>query len=136
MRTFSKELVQDRDFEIGGQVFTWRYPFWEETAEMFDAKDTEQQDGEFSLKVDTQFAIERMPIFLEEANDAHNRWKELMERRKDAVPRYQIVQLYRWLVEQTSTFPTPPPSDLETGAGSNGTSSEVASLSLEETPVA
>ena len=32
MRRFSEELVEDREFEIGGELFKWRYPYWEEFA--------------------------------------------------------------------------------------------------------
>lgn len=127
-REFSKELAEDRDFEIGGQVFTWRYPHWQEAASLFDQEVTpESTNGEvpeFSFKADTELAIKRIPTFIEGTNDAHKRWKELVARKTDPVPRHQIVQLYRWLIQVTSGLPTSPPSASEPGGGDSDTSSQ------------
>ena len=35
-REFSKELVEDREFEIGGEVFRFRYPLAHETSKLWD----------------------------------------------------------------------------------------------------
>lgn len=135
-RDFDSELVEDREFRIGGQVFSWRYPHWKEGAELFDqemqevkeasdkdASDGAEQNGAFSFVADTETAIKRIPMFLEPANDAHQRWKDLVARKTDPVPRHQIAQLYRWLVEVTSGFPTNSPSDSGSGGGSSEESS-------------
>lgn len=124
IREFSKELAEDRDFEIGGEVFRWRYPHWTETAEIFDQEVTpEEQNGDFSFKADTELAIKRIPTFLDPMNDSAKRWKALVARKESPVPRHQIVQLYRWLLQVTSGLPTNPPSDSESGGGNSDTSS-------------
>jgi hypothetical protein len=124
-REFSKELAEDRQFEIGGQLFKFRYPFWEETAALFDEEvSPEEQNGDFSFKADTEIAIKRIPMFLDPENDAHKRFRSMVSRKTDPVPRHQIVQLYRWLLQVTSGLPTIPPSDSEPGGGNSDTSSQ------------
>ena len=131
MRDFDSELVEDRSIKIGGQVFHWRYPHWKDGAELFDREMSEvseaaEQNGdakEFSFVADTETAIKRVPMFLDTENDAHKRWKDLVARKTDPVPRHQIAQLYRYLVEVTSGFPTTQPSDSGSGAGSSEDSS-------------
>lgn len=128
-REFSKELAEDRDFEIGGEMFKFRYPHWEETASLFDEEVTPEPEGEngkvpeFSFKADTEVALKRIPIFLDPGNDSHKRFKTLVARKADPVPRHQFVQLYRWLLQVTSGLPTNPPSDSVSGGGDSDTSS-------------
>jgi hypothetical protein len=134
MRDFDSELPEDRSIKIGGQVFHWRYPHWRDGALLFDQEMTEVQEAakgadqngdakEFSFVADTETAIKRVPMFLENENDAQKRWKDLVARKTDPVPRHQIAQLYRYLVEVTSGFPTTQPS----GSGSGDTTSEDSS---------
>ena len=121
MRKFSEELIEDREFEIGGELFEWIYPHWEIGAKIFDDDLTPTTNGdqptEFSFQADTKLAIERIPMFLNTKNDAHKRFKTLAARKTDAVPRYQFVQLYRWLVQVTGGLPTTTPSSTESGDG-------------------
>jgi hypothetical protein len=135
-RDFDAELVEDREFRIGGQVFKWVYPHWKDGALLFDqemtdvaqAADGAESNGSFSFVADTETAIKRVPMFLDPAQESHKRWKELTSRKTDPVPRHQIAQLYRWLVEVTSGFPTAQPSDSSSGDGtSEGSSAEGAS---------
>lgn len=129
-REFSKELAEDRDFEIGREVFTWRYPHWQEAASLFDEEVTpepEKENGkppEFSFKADTELAIKRIPMFLEGGAATKKRWDALANRKEDPVPRHQIVQLYRWLIQVTSGLPTNPPSASEPGGGDSDISSQ------------
>jgi len=131
MRDFDSELEQDRSIKIGGQVFHWRYPHWKDGALLFDQEMTEGQQAaaqngetqEFSFVADTETAIKRVPMFLDTENDAHKRWKDLVARKTDPVPRHQIAQLYRYLVEVTSGFPTTQPSASGSGDGSSADSS-------------
>ena len=135
MRDFDSELEQDRSIKIGGQVFHWRYPHWKDGALLFDEEMSQVQESsqngetqEFSFVADTETAIKRVPMFLDTENDAHKRWKDLVARKTDPVPRHQIAQLYRYLVEVTSGFPTTQPSDSSSGDGSSeGSSPEGAS---------
>jgi len=130
-REFSKELAEDRQFEIGGELFEWIYPHWEVSSGLWDGDDQKREgEGEngkaeaFSFRADTEYAIARVPIFLDSKNDAHKRWKALVARKTDPVPRHQIVQLYRWLFEVASGLPTNPPSESEPGGGNSVESSE------------
>lgn len=126
-RQFSKELDEDRDFEIGGEMFQFRYPHWEDGAAIFDADTSPNGDGSFSWKADTEMAIKQVPIFLDPTNDSHKRWTALMKRKTDPVPRQQIVELHQWLVRVTSGLPTNPPSDSEPGGGASDSSSQEGS---------
>ena len=36
LRSFSKELPEDREFELGGELFEFVYPHWKEGAKLFD----------------------------------------------------------------------------------------------------
>lgn len=121
LREFSKELAEDRRFEIGNEVFEFVYPYWEEMASIFDEDLSPNGDGEFTFKADTELAIRRVPIFLNKTD--HARWKKLVTRKENPVPRHQIVQVYRWLVEQASGLPTTPPSDSASGGGESEDSS-------------
>lgn len=142
MRKFSDELIQDREFEIGGELFEWIYPHWEVGAKIFDgdlepAKNGDGEDIGFWLK-DAKFAVERVPMFLHPKNDSHKRWKALCARKTDAVPRHQIAQLYTWLVQVTGNLPTTPPSSEPSadGAGETEAVSSAVSPSTEETSTA
>ena len=139
MRNWDAELVEDREFRIGGELFEWIYPHWEIGAKIFDDDLTPTTNGdqptEFSFQADTKLAIERIPMFLNTKNDAHKRFKALAARKVDAVPRYQFVQLYRWLVQVTGGLPTTAPSSeqSETGAGETEASSSDVSSSTGAT---
>ena len=138
MRKWSEELVEDREFEIGGELFKWIYPHWEIGAKLFDddltpAETNGDAPQQFSFVDDTKLAIDRIPMFLDPANDAHKRWKTLAARKTDAVPRFQFVQLYRWLVQVTGGLPTSPSSDSAAGDGERADESQAASSSPEAT---
>lgn len=98
-------VVQDREFEIGGEVFAWVYPYWEDIAEVFD-RDAAEETTDADIKVRDTIAdfIERIALFIEP--DQRDRWFELTKRRKNPIPHSQYSELYRWLLEVTS-LPTP-----------------------------
>ena len=112
LREFSKELVEDRQFEIGGELFEWRYPYWEDFADRRDqdAKIVQQADGngdaEMSFKDLYKDFIERIEPFIDPKNDSVKRWRALAKRKVDPVPAYQYTELYMWLLEVTSARPT------------------------------
>jgi hypothetical protein len=141
MRRWSDELAEDREFEIGGELFEWIYPHWEIGAKLFDDDMTPAEkngDGEqqFSFVADTKLALDRIPLFLNPKNDSHKRFKALAARKTEAVPRYQFVQLYRWLVQVTGGLPTTPPSGSAPGGGENDAGSLEGSSSQEATQTA
>lgn len=130
-RQFSHELEEDREFEIGGEVFRFVYPHWRDGAKFFDAdlerlkeQSNGKDTGEFSFVADTEKAIKGALMFLDpDFNDAHARWKAMVDRKKDPVPRHLLVACYRWLVEVTGGFPTKPPSDSSPSDGTSDTPS-------------
>jgi hypothetical protein len=138
-RQFSAELEEDRTFEIGGEEFTFYYPHHSVVDRIYQedldaiADPEGNTNGSFSFKADTEKAIEYTKLFLEDA-EQKKRWEALVKRKTQPVPRFQIVQLYRWLVEVTSGRPTRQPSDSLPGAGETGSSSTDGSSSTEETP--
>lgn len=140
LRNWDEELVDDREFRIGGELFEWMYPHWEIGAKLFDddltPADTNGDTQQFSFVADTKLAIERIPMFLNPKNDSHKRWKALAARKTDPVPRYQFVQLYRWLVQVTGGLPTTPPSEPVSGGGDSDTGSSEGSSSQEATSTA
>ncbi len=114
MRAFSKELVEDRQFEIGGELFEWRYPYWEDFADRRDQDAaiitaTAPENGE---PAETTFKdlykdfIDRIEPFIDPKNDSIKRWRALSKRKVDPVPAYQFTELYMWLLEVTSARPT------------------------------
>ena len=108
-------VVQDREFEIAGEVFTWVYPYWEDIAKVFDEDTLEGPNGEGPTVHDTiGDLIERIQLFIEP--EQRDRWVALSKRRKQPVPHSQYAELYRWLLETTSNpTPTEPSSLSEDG---------------------
>jgi hypothetical protein len=116
MREFSKELVNEaeRKFEIGGELFRWRYPYWEEFADRRDkdaeiVQQTDEQkngEAEVTFKDIYQDFITRIEAFIDPANDGLKSWRTLAKRKIDPVPAYQFSELYMWLLEVTSARPT------------------------------
>jgi hypothetical protein len=110
LREFSKELVEDRQFEIGGELFEWRYPFWEDFADRreADAQIVRNPDAtnEITFKEMYKDFIDRCEPFIDPKNDSIKRWRALAKRRVDPVPAYQFTELYQWLLEVTSARPT------------------------------
>ena len=145
MRRWSQELIEDREFEIGGELFEWVYPHWEVGAKLFDGEfdatgETDENGRpKFSWYADARNAVEGVQMFLNPKNDAVKRWKALCARKgPDAIPRHQIVQLYTWLVQVTGGLPTTAPSSEPSvnGAGETEDVSADESLSTEATSTA
>lgn len=103
MKRFAQ--VEDREFEVAGEVFRWKYPFWEDVADQFDQDDITDQEGNVAITVRStiQDFIERIETFIDEDfNAGVERWRELSKRRKDPIPHSQYSQIYQWLLEVTS----------------------------------
>lgn len=141
-RDWDEELVAEnqRTFKVGGELFEWVYPHWEAGAKLFDddlnpADTNGGEPQQFSFVADTKMAIDRIPMFLNPKNDAVKRFKALAARKTDPVPRFQFVQLYRWLVQVTGGLPTTAPSSEGSadGAGGTDTGSSDVSSSTEAT---
>lgn len=119
MKRFS--VMQDREFEIAGEVFTWIYPFWEDIAEVFDrdtaesaASDNGGVNLDLSVKATIGDFIERIQLFIEPSQ--REQWVALTKRRNNPIPHSQYAELYRWLLEVTSNpTPTESPSPSEDG---------------------
>lgn len=118
-------VAEDREFEIAGEVFKWMYPYWEDIAKVFDADTAEIQKeaaGNGETKDPTvhqtiEDFIKRIELFIDpEFNDGITRWRQLSKRKKNPIPHSQYSELYRWLLEVTSSpTPTELPSPSEDG---------------------
>jgi hypothetical protein len=115
--------VEDRDFEIGGEVFRWIYPYWEDIAKVFD-QDVNEMAGENGEEPKDPTVHEtigdfivRIQLFIDpDFNDGVTRWKALAKRKKNPIPHSHFAELYRWLLEVTSApTPTESPSPSEDG---------------------
>lgn len=120
MKRFSQ--AEDREFEIGGEVFRWVYPYWEDIAKVFDRDEEElSQNGktpeEPTVRSTIADFIERIQLFIDpDFNDGVTRWKTITKRKKNPIPHSQYAELYRWLLEVTSNpHPTEPSSPSEDG---------------------
>lgn len=138
MREFSKELVEDRQFEIGGELFEWRYPYWEDFADRRDqdaaiVADPDSQ-GDVTFKDLYKDFIDRCEPFIDPKNDSIARWRRLAKRKTDPVPAYQFSELYMWLLEVTSARPTETPLSSSNGQGRTEDSSTAGSSSEATTP--
>ena len=137
-RKFSEELSEDREFEIGGVTLRYRLFHWTDTVEMLDTKIDEDlvinEDGSYSFRADTEWCLKEIPRFLDGAEEV-KKFKAVMARKTDPVPRIQIAQLYTYLREKVQALPTLPPSQSLSadGGGGNGTESSAASSSTEVT---
>lgn len=116
-------VVEDKDFEIGGEVFRWHYPYWEDIAKVFDqdvdevASENGAPPKELSVRDTLADFIKRIELFIDpDFNDGVTRWKALSKRKKNPVPHSQYAELYQWLLEVTSApTPTEQPSPSEDG---------------------
>ena len=127
-------VAEDREFEIGGEVFQFVYPYWEDIAEVFDEdeKPSENGDAAFNTVRSTiEDLIKRTELFIDpDFNDGVTRWRELTKRRKNPIPHSQYSELYRWLLEVTSDpHPTEPSTPSEDGQPSAVPTSTGASSS-------
>lgn len=100
-------VVQDREFEIGGEIFHWVYPYWEDIADVFDKdaqEDLENPDTDVTVRATIGDFIERIALFIDPAD--RPRWIAATKRKQNPIPHAQYAELYRWLLETTS-LPTP-----------------------------
>ena len=117
MKRFAVE--KDREFEIAGEVFNWVYPYWEDIAVVFD-EDSKIDENGSGPNVHATIAefIERIQLFIDP--EQHDRWVALSKRRKNPIPHSQFAELYRWLLETTSS-PTPTEPSLPSEPGQPNT---------------
>jgi len=106
-------VVEDREFEIAGELFRWIYPYWEDIAKVFDQDTTEDEPTNGAAAKDPTVRdtiadyIDRIQLFIDpEFNDGITRWKALAKRKKNPIPHAQFAELYRWLLE-VSSAPNP-----------------------------
>lgn len=141
MKRFSDMLVDDREFEVGGEIFKWRYPFWEEMAAIFDEdvdllKNLDADSGQMpSTKESIERTIERSLVFIDPEDGAHERFRALAQRKDPPVPLFLFGEIYRWLLEVTSNRPSRQPSASEPGAGNSEASSAGRSRSQAVTRI-
>jgi hypothetical protein len=113
VKRFTSE--EDREFEVVGEVFMWRTPWWGDVADTFD-KDVAQAASENGQQTQTmresiQDLIDRIEEFIDpEFNDGVNRWKKLAGRKDNPVPYGQFGQIYQYLISVAGGNPTEQPS--------------------------
>lgn len=135
LKEFSKDLAEDREFEFGGETFTFRYPSAEEMVDYLDkavADGAQATNGqlETTFTKDLSDLIENTLLYIDGGPVAHERFKALTATQ----PRFAFLAVHTWLVETTSGYPTQPPSDSSTGAETSPPSSSGKSRSRVVTP--
>lgn len=118
MKRFSATLPEDREFEIAGEVFKWRYPYWEDIVGIFDTDLGDENGGEpreLTFKENVDVFIERIALFIPEED--RQRWVDAAHSKEKPIPYAQFSELYRWLLEVGSGRPTEQPSPSESGDG-------------------
>lgn len=138
MEEFSKLMppADDRSFEIGGEVFHWVTPYWEDLAVIYDEDTVATQKALERLEAEAEGVTNgdpgptmreniertqaRIALFLPAEDKA--KWKKLCSRKTDPVPLFIYGRLYTWLMEVATGRPTSPPS-LSAGGGGNGEAS-------------
>lgn len=115
MKRFSQSLPEDREFEVAGVVFRWRYPYWEEIVGVFDTDiSAEGEDGkDLTFKENVEIFIDRIGLFIEDGQK--DDWFALAGRRENPIPYAQFSEIYTWLLGVASGRPTEPPSPSESG---------------------
>ena len=148
MKRFTEMIPDDREFELGDELWTWETPYWEDLAAIFDedvhliqqaaiaaAKEAEAEAkgeaGETAADAQTRDNISRVQtrIMLFLPKEDHARWRKLCARRTKPVPMFLFNEVYRWLLEVATGRPTTPPSDSEPGGGNGAVSSQAGSRS-------
>jgi len=115
---------KEREFKIGGEVFQWKNPHWEDTVAIYDEdigllnsngdadRETHKQSMERTLK--------RIELFVDDDPPGSvKRFRDLTKRKEKAVPAHAWGQLYEWLLAVSSDRPTEPLSPSLTGDGSD-----------------
>lgn len=141
MEEFSKLMIptDDRAFEIGGEVFHWVTPYWEDLAVIYDEDTVATQralerleaeaggnsNGDMgpSMRENIERTQQRIALFL--PADEKAKWKKLCGRKTDPIPLFMFGRLYTYLMEVATGRPTSPPS-LSAGGGGNGEASSQA----------
>ena len=129
--------MEQREFEIGGQVFRIRYPHWREGALLFDDITTPSRNGDESPRLSRRRSRSWLTRS-RRSNGSRCSWTPTFRtrisgsrissaRERDPVPRFQLVQLYTWLVQVTDGRPTEPLSPSAGGGGDTDTSSPAES---------
>lgn len=144
-RNFDEELIDDRQFTIGGETFSWRYLHWREFAAVMDKEDEESKQREQAQKeagdgwVDpTTFVgnheelVESIVLLLDPGQAA--RFKETVNDPAKEIGFQQIVRLHNWLLNQQTARPTDPPEGSGPSGGATGASSQARSSRQAATP--
>lgn len=145
MEEFSRLMpaTEDRTFEIGGEVFHWVTPYWEDLATIFDEDTATTQrmlerleddaagnangDTGPTMKENIVKTQERIALFLPAEDKA--KWKKLCSRKTDPIPMFMFGRVYTYLMEVATGRPTSPPSPSVAGGGNGEASSQAASPS-------
>lgn len=132
IKSFSEDIPDERTFELAGKTYTWKIPFWEDMATIFDESLAELKEArsendktELTTKGAIEDLIQRIKTMLEP--ESAERFHEAAYGRDNPIAIRQFNEVYRWLLEVTSGRPTIPSSDLAGGDGEPAASSQGSS---------
>jgi hypothetical protein len=114
---------ESREFEVAGQIFKWRTPYWEEIADVFDQAtqavaqaQAENGDDARPAHTSTKDLIKRIEIFIDPENDGIKRWRAAATSKTNPIPYAVFGDLYSWLlVVGSGRTPTDTPSPSSPG---------------------
>lgn len=115
---------QDRDFQIGGQVFRARASVRPELLAPYESLDENTSASDALVIID-----DLLVAMIEPNDDAHARYRTLREREEDAVGMEDLQELVKWLMEVQTGRPTEQPGGSSAGPGTPGTTSTGTSSS-------
>ena len=120
IKRFSSE--QSREFEVAGQIFKWRTPYWEEIANVFDeataavAATNGAGDDARPAYTSTADLIKRIEVFIDPADEGVKRWREAAKSKTSPIPYAVFGELYSsLLVVGSGRTPTGTPSPSSPG---------------------
>ena len=127
-------IEQNREFEVAGQIFKWRIPYWEEIANVFDeatnelataAKATDENGAAKPAYTSTKDLIKRIEVFIDPADDGLKRWRTAATSKTNPIPYSTFGDLYSWLlVVGSGRTPTDTPSPSSPGPQGAGVTSK------------
>ena len=113
---------EDREFTLGGETFVRKPAVRPEVMIAYEDMTVEHSAAESLKVIDTLILA-----FLEDVDDAHDRYRALRARDDDAVNVRDLNEVIRWLIMESTKRPTSALSLSTGGRAENGTPSTAIS---------
>lgn len=128
MQNFDENKQAEREFQVGGEKFRWRYVRPETLALLARQLHSDNGGGAADVADDgstptLRHLDEQVMVFLD-SDEAKERWRNLRLREEDPVTSGQLQDIVIWLVEQQSVRPTETPSPSAPGRGRTAATSK------------